>query len=111
MTTATVDSADVEPKTTVRERIVDACGQAAHVSHEARVLLSVAEDTIEDGVRAARRAVKSVRRRAEEIEDFKDEAIHRVKRQPLRAVGAAFGTGLAIGFVAGFVVRRPRRRE
>ena len=90
MTPATVETPEVDQKQTVGDRLVDdACRQAAHISHEARLLKSVAEDAIEDGVHAAKRAIKSVQRRAEELGDLKDEAIHRVKRQPLKAVGLA----------------------
>ena len=100
-----------EQKLTVGERVVDACRQATHISHKARLLKSVAEDAIEDGVHAAKRAIKSVQHRVEELGDLKDEAIHRVKRQPVRAVGGAFGVGLTIGLALGWIACRPWRRE
>ncbi len=90
---------NVEAHPTVRDRVLDGCRQAAHVSHEARLLKSVAEDLVEDGVYAAKRAMKSVRRRAEGLGDLKDEAIHRLKRRPLLGVGAALGVGVALGLV------------
>jgi ElaB/YqjD/DUF883 family membrane-anchored ribosome-binding protein len=89
----------VEEHPTIRDRVLDGCRQAAHVSHEARLLKSVAQDAIEDGLYAAKRAVKSVRRRAEDIGDLKDEAIHRLKRRPLLAVTSALGVGVALGLV------------
>lgn len=109
MALATVETPEVGQKPTVGDRLVDACRQATHLSHKARLLKSVAKDAIEDGVHAAERAIKSVQRRVEELEDLKDEAIHRVKRQPLQAVGAGFGIGLALGFAAGWIARRPER--
>lgn len=111
MAPATVETPEVEQDPTVGDRVVDACRQAAHLSHEARLLKSVAADTIEDGVHAAKRTIKSVQRRVEEVGDLKDEAIHRVKRQPLQAVGAAFGIGLALGLAVGWIACRPGRRE
>ena len=82
----------------------------AHLSHEAHVLKPLAADVLEDGVHATKRAIVSLTRRIEEFADFKDEAVHRVKRQPLRAVGIALGSGLVLGLAAGWIGRRPERR-
>jgi ElaB/YqjD/DUF883 family membrane-anchored ribosome-binding protein len=98
-------------KPTVGDRVADACRQAAHVSHEARMLKSVAEDAIEDGVHAAKRAMKSVRRRVEELGDLKDEAAVRVKRQPLVSVGIAAGVGLMVGVALGWMGGRFAQRK
>lgn len=111
MAIATVETPEIEQKPSIGDRVVDTCRQAAHISHEARLLKSVAEDAIEDGVHAARRAIKSVRRRVEDLGDLKGEAIHRVKRQPLQALGVTFGIGLALGLAAGWIVWRPGRHE
>jgi ElaB/YqjD/DUF883 family membrane-anchored ribosome-binding protein len=87
----------------VGDRVVDAYRHASHLSHQAKLLKSVAEDAIEDSVHAARRAMKTATRRAEEgFGDLKDEAVHRVKRQPLMAVGLAAGVGLMLGMALGF---------
>jgi hypothetical protein len=45
-------------KTSVADRIVDAVQHAAHVSHEARLIKSLAYDAIEDGAHEAKRAVE-----------------------------------------------------
>jgi ElaB/YqjD/DUF883 family membrane-anchored ribosome-binding protein len=111
MAPATVETPELEQKPTVGDRVVDACRQAAHLSREARLLKSVAKNAVEDGVYAAKRAIESIQRRVEHVEDLRDEAIHRVKRQPLRAVGAVFGVGLALGFAVGWIARRPARHE
>ena len=110
MATATVETPQAEQKPTVGDRVVDAWRGAAHMSHEARLLKSVAEDAIEDGVHAAKRAIKSVQRRVEELRDLKDEATYRVKRRPLQAVGAAFGIGVAVGVAVGWIAYLRRRR-
>jgi ElaB/YqjD/DUF883 family membrane-anchored ribosome-binding protein len=97
-----------ETATTFREKAADVVRQASHVSHEARLFKSVAADAIEDGMYAAKRAWK---RGARELDDFRDEATHRVKQEPLKALGIAAGAGLFLGVVLGFLLRgSPRRR-
>ncbi|HVO11256.1 MAG TPA: hypothetical protein VMX54_11000 [Vicinamibacteria bacterium] len=67
---------------------------------------SLAEDAFDDGVHAARRAVKSVRRGLERIEDLRDDGTRHVKRQPLKTVAVATGLGLAVGLAAGWIAGR-----
>lgn len=74
---------------------------------EARSLKSRASDVVEDGVHAAKRAMTSVTRGVEELADLKDEAVHRVERQPLRALGLAVGVGLVLGLAVVWIGRRP----
>jgi len=111
MTSATVDTRAVKQDGTVRDRAIDACRQVAHLSHEAQLLKSFATDAVDDGVHAAKRAMKSLRRGVEEFGDFKEEALHRVKRQPLKAVGVALGVGLVLGVAAGWTGGRLGHRE
>ena len=85
------------------DRIVDAGRHAAHLSHKARLAKSLAEDAVEDGVYAAKRAAKSVRRGIERLEDVRDEGIHFVKRQPLKSIAIVAGVGFAAGLVAGWM--------
>ena len=106
MTPATIDAPKVETEPSIRERAVDAARQVAHVSHEARLLKSLAADAVEDGVHAAKRAIKSVQHRVEELGDLKDEAAYRVKRQPFKAVGIAVGVGLVLGVAVGWIGAR-----
>ena len=110
MRSATVEPYEAPSHANLPNRVVDACRQGASLSHEARFLKSLAVDAVEDGVHATRRAIASLKRRIEELSDFKDEAVHRVKRQPLRAVGIALGSGLVLGLAAGWIGRRPERR-
>lgn len=90
----------------VADRIMDAGRHAAHLSHKARLVKSLAADAIENGVHAARRAVKSVRRGVERLEDVKDEEIHYVKRQPLKTIAMTAGVGFTVGLVAGWIADR-----
>ena len=94
-------------KPSVADRIVDAVQHAAHASHEARLVKSLAYDAVEDGAHEARRAVeKSVQRGIERLEDIKDEGVHYVKRQPLKAIAIAAGVGLMVGMAAAWVAGR-----
>lgn len=98
MATQHVETAVPPTEPTLRERVVDTARRVAHVSHEARMLKSVATDAVEDGVYKARRAVKTARR---DFDDARDEAVYRIEQDPLKAVGVAFGVGLVIGVVSG----------
>jgi len=106
MASATVEAPDATQKPSIGARVANGCRQAANLSHDARALRTAAEDAIEDGVYVARRAIKSARRRVEELGDLRDEAIHRVRRQPVAAVGIAAGAGLAFGIALGWIGSR-----
>lgn len=107
MTPATVDTSVAEGKPTIRERAIDAARRAAHLSHEARLFKSLGAEAVEDGVYAARRTIKSAQHR---VEDLKDEATYRVKRQPLKAVGIAVGAGFVLGMAVGWIGSRCGKR-
>ena len=99
-------------KPSVADRIVDAVQHAAHVSREARLVKSLAYDAIKDGAHEAERAVKrSVQRGIETLEDIKDEGVHSVKRQPLKALAMAAGVGLMVGMAAAWITRRFRQQR
>lgn len=57
-------------------------------------------DTLEDGVRSARRAVKLGRNA---VEDMIEDAEHAVKQKPFGAVGIAFAAGILAGGVAAWL--------
>ena len=63
-------------------------------------------DTIEDGLKTARRIAA---RGADQMRDMRDDAVHGVKKRPLEWVGAAFGAGIAVGIAIGWVAYRSRR--
>lgn len=68
-------------------------------------------EEIEESVRAARRAMTSARNTAE---DVASDAVAKVRRHPLRALGAAMIGGAVIGSAAGLFAgffMRPRRRR
>lgn len=111
MSVAAVQTPESE-KPNVADRIVDAVRHAAHISHEARLVKSVACDAIEDGTHEARRAVKkSVQRGIDRLEDIKDESVHYVKRQPLKAIAMAAGVGLMVGVAAAWIIGHFRQQQ
>jgi hypothetical protein len=95
----------------VADRVVDAARRVAHVTADAERLASAASEAIEDGVAAARRAAKSVRRSVEDLGELPERALHRVKREPLVALAAALGVGVALGLAVGWVGGRARARR
>jgi ElaB/YqjD/DUF883 family membrane-anchored ribosome-binding protein len=104
-------SAIAEPPvipTTVRNRIVDAVGRATHMTHEARLLKTLASDAVEDGLHAAKRAITLGTR---EVEDLRDAAAYRVKKAPLRSIAMAAGAGILVGLIVGRCGRRTTSRQ
>ena len=108
MPVPTTEATETAPKLSVADRIEDAVRHATHLSHEARLLTSMARDAGEDGIYAARRAIRRAQRRLETLQDLKDDAAQYVKRQPLKAVAIAFGVGVPIGMLLAWVGGRFR---
>ena len=113
----TIENAETSERTagaaTVIDRVADAVRHAAHVSHKARLASSIAKDTGEEAVYAAKRFAKRIRRGADTLNDVKDDAMYYVKQRPFASVGMAAGTGLLVGFAAGWIGSRlvARRRN
>lgn len=63
-------------------------------------------EAYEDGARAARRTLT---RTMHDLEDLRDEAVVKVRRAPLAAVGFTFGLGFFVGVAAAWAGHRPRR--
>lgn len=106
----TTAEAAVPAEPTLRERVADTARRVAQLSTDAGRLKAVASDAVEDGVYKARRAVKTARR---DLHDARDEAVYRIKQDPLKAVGVAFGVGLLIGVATstvGWLAARASRR-
>jgi len=102
----TLENTDVSPESTTTDRVVEGCRQAAHFSHEAKLLNSLAKDTLEEAVHAAK---VELRRKVRKLEDLREDAVTQVRRRPLAAVGAAFGIGLGVGALAIWMARAVSR--
>jgi hypothetical protein len=107
MTTTPMESPAAE-EPTLRERATDTLRQAVHLSHEARLLKTLAADAVEDGLHAAQRTIKHARQTGL---DARDEMTYRVKREPGRAMAVVFGVGALVGFGLGLVCRHIQSRR
>jgi ElaB/YqjD/DUF883 family membrane-anchored ribosome-binding protein len=63
-------------------------------------------DAVDNGIVAAKRAVKQGRRAAE---DLVDDAEYRVKQHPFSALGVSFGIGVGLGVSIGILLSRNGR--
>ena len=95
----------------VANRIVDATTCATHLAHEAQFAKSMIQDTVEDKIYAAKRALRLARRRIEQLDDYKDDVVRYVKRRPLVSTGIALASGLMVGVAFGWVIAHRRQDE
>jgi ElaB/YqjD/DUF883 family membrane-anchored ribosome-binding protein len=84
--------------TCIGDTAADVYQKATHLADEARAFTNLAGEAVETGVHAAKRAFN---RSVESAGDLRDRAVYRVKRNPIKAVGLAFGAGLLLGAVVG----------
>ncbi|MDE3156087.1 MAG: hypothetical protein KGN76_13340 [Acidobacteriota bacterium] len=91
------------PNGRMADRAVDLLGRASHLAHEVKLAKTIATDAAEDGVRAARRAVKQTVYRAQ---DLVDDTTHEIRRRPLQSIGIAFAAGSCVGILVGWMSRR-----
>jgi hypothetical protein len=89
-----------------RDRVVDAVRQVAHVAHEARLLTTLAADTVEDGLHAAKRTLT---RTKHNLEDLRDTATSGMRRDPLRTAAIVFGAGVLVGAAIMWMKGKRRR--
>jgi hypothetical protein len=71
--------------------------------------IATISDTIhrfDDSLNASKEAIKTAKRRAQDVLDRRYDVIHRVRRDPVKALALVFGAGIAVGAVAGVVFTR-----
>jgi len=91
----------------VLDKVIGAGATAVQLGVEVGRVKEAVADTVEDGISAAKRAVRQGRRAAE---DLVDDAEYQVKQRPLSAVGVFFGIGLGLGALIGVLLARNRHR-
>jgi ElaB/YqjD/DUF883 family membrane-anchored ribosome-binding protein len=94
----------------IRTQVVGAARRFAHVSHEARLIKSLATDAVEDAVHATNHAIKTAKRRVQDLADRRYEVAHRIRQQPFKAIGMAFGAGVFLGVVTAVMSCTGRNR-
>ena len=92
-----------ELKESISKRAREAEERLTHFGKEAVRFKAATVEAIEDSMNTARRAVKHGYRATE---DFVDETTHRIKRDPLRALGLSFVVGVALGWLLPYRARR-----
>jgi ElaB/YqjD/DUF883 family membrane-anchored ribosome-binding protein len=90
-------------KAEVLDKVTGVSAVAAQLGVEAGRVKEAVADAVEDGINAAKRAVKQGRRAAE---DLVDDAEYKVKQHPLSTLGVSFGIGLGLGAVIGILLAR-----
>jgi ElaB/YqjD/DUF883 family membrane-anchored ribosome-binding protein len=90
-------------QTEILEKTVEVRDQ---LGAEVKRVKDAVADAVEDGLVAARRAVKQGRRAAE---DLVDDAEYRVKQHPFSTLGVSFGIGLGLGALIGVLLARNGR--
>ena len=90
-------------QTEIREKTIEVRDQ---LGAEVKRVKEAVADAVDNGIVAARRAVKQGRRVAE---DLVDDAEYRVKHRPFSALGVTFGIGMGLGAAIGVLLARNGR--
>jgi len=77
-----------------------------HLGSEVKRVKEAVADAVDNGVVAAKRAVKQGRRAAE---DLVDDAEYRIKQRPFSALSVTFGIGMGLGAAIGALLARNGR--
>lgn len=95
-----------EKAASVAGRVAETARHAESLAKDALDFRDRAADAIEDSLYSAKRTVTHTIR---ELEDLKRDAETRVRKAPLRAVGATFVAGLLVGVALGWLGQRVSR--
>jgi hypothetical protein len=94
----------------IGERAKDVYRKATRLSHDARGLTALAQDTIDSGREAAYDAVRSVKRQTRQLEHLPEDVAYHVRREPFWWLGSALTTGFVVGAVVGWAAAGTKRR-
>lgn len=90
-------------QTEIREKTIEVRDQ---IGAEVKRVKEVVADTVDNGIVAAKRAVKQGRRAAE---DLVDDAEYRIKQRPFSTLGVTLGIGVGLGAAIGVLLARNGR--
>jgi ElaB/YqjD/DUF883 family membrane-anchored ribosome-binding protein len=82
----------------VAKTLVDQASNAGETFRRASEFSSDVADSVHDGIKTAKRAVKDGR---DAVEDFIDDTARSLKRSPIQFVLLSVTVGLAVGFLLG----------
>ena len=82
----------------VAKTLVDQAGNVGETFRRASEFTSNMADSVQDGMKSAKSAVKDGR---DAVEDFIDDTAKSVKRSPIQAVLLSAVVGLTVGFLLG----------
>ncbi|HEY1901237.1 MAG TPA: hypothetical protein VGG56_02325 [Terracidiphilus sp.] len=82
----------------VARTLVDQAGNIGETVHKASRFTSNVADSVQDGIKTAKKAVHDGR---DAVEDFIDDTARRVKRTPIQSILLSLTVGVAIGFLLG----------
>ncbi len=94
--------------TEIIRKAARAGARVVQVGVEAARFKATAANAVEDGVIAAKRAVKRSRYAAE---DLMEETAHQIKRHPFESAGIVFGVGFCLGLLAGVLAGRRKNNS
>ena len=90
-------------QTEIREKTIEVRDQ---LGAEVKRVKEAVVDVVDNGIVAAKRAVKQGRRAAE---DLVDDAEYRIKQRPFSALGVTLGIGMGLGAAIGVLLARNGR--
>jgi len=90
-------------QTEIREKTIEVRDQ---LGAEVKRVKEAVTDAVDNGIVAAKRAVKQGRRAAE---DLVDDAEYRIKQRPFSALGVTLGIGVGLGAAIGVLLARNGR--
>jgi ElaB/YqjD/DUF883 family membrane-anchored ribosome-binding protein len=90
-------------QTEIREKTIEVRDQ---LGAEVKRVKEAVVDAVDNGITAAKRAVKQGRRAAE---DLVDDAEYKVKQHPFSALGVSLGVGIGLGAAVGVLLARNGR--
>jgi ElaB/YqjD/DUF883 family membrane-anchored ribosome-binding protein len=90
-------------QTEIREKTIEVRDQ---LGAEVKRVKEAVAGAVDNGIVAAKRAVKQGRRAAE---DLVDDAEYKVKQHPFSALGVSFGIGIGLGAAIGALLTRNGR--
>lgn len=86
-----------------KSRLRESLESAAAVAIDMGVFKKRMENAVDEAMLDAKRMARHGRHK---VEDLVDDAAYRIKKAPLQSAGFAFGAGVGLGFLTGWLLTR-----